>query len=108
MSFKGRVPLFQVLDRRGPHLRIYKMATTGHNFKIKSLKDIYNIGSVKGRWRWGEHKAIATLTARAADVPEESLRAGAYQSPQAQPPHVGPETQVAVGKADIGEPVMPQ
>jgi hypothetical protein len=39
------------------------MATTGHNFKIKSLKDLHNIGSLKGEMVLGEHKIIAVLTA---------------------------------------------
>ena len=52
----------------------------------------------------GKHKAIATRAASAADAPE----AGGPESwslsiPQAHPPHVGPETQIAIGQAETGE-----
>lgn len=30
-------------------------------------------------------------------------RAGACQSPQAHPPHVGPEAQIAIGQTETGE-----
>jgi hypothetical protein len=54
--FKGMVSLFGLLDRNDPYLRSYKMATTDHNFKIKSPlcrivtgKNVPNIESVKIR-----------------------------------------------------------